>query len=114
MNLGSAFEKHESEAKEEKKKKSVEIDVDAVANLARLSLSEDEKKSMKKELGSIIDFADTLAGIDTSDVDITAHVVPMSNVFRPDEVTNKPDRDELLASAPAKEDGCVFVPQVVE
>ena len=114
LNLGSALEKHDSEEKKEKKKKAVEIDVDAVANLARLSLSEDEKKSMKKELVSIIDFADTLAEIDTAGVDITAHVVPMSNVFRPDEVTNKPDRDELLASAPAKEDGCVFVPQVVE
>ena len=114
LNLGMAFEKHEDGEKAEKKKKSVEIDVEAVANLARLSLSESEKKSMKKELASIIDFADTLSELDTTGVGITAHVVDMSNVFRPDEVTNKPDRDELLANAPAKEDGCVFVPQVVE
>lgn len=96
------------------KKKKVDIDVDNVANLAKLSLSAEEKKSMKSELSAIIGFADKLAGIDTEGVEMTAHIVPISNVFREDEVTNEPNRDALLANAPTKEDGYMTVPKTFE
>ena len=52
--------------------------------------------------------------LDTENVEITAHVVPISSVFREDRVENRPDRDELLANAPTKADGCFTGPRVVE
>lgn len=95
-------------------KKSFDIDVDNVANLAKLKLTQEEKISMKSELMAIIDFADKLAEIDTQGGDITAHIVTINNVFRNDEVTNKSNRDELLANAPTKVDGYMTVPKTVE
>ena len=97
-----------------KKAKKVDIDVDNVANLAKLKLSPEEKKSMKSELAAIIGFADKLAGINTDGVPVTAHIVPIDNVFREDEVTNQPNRDELLANAPTKADGYMTVPKTFE
>lgn len=91
-----------------------EINVDKVANLAKLSLSEQEKESMQRELGAIIGFADKLSEIDTDSVEITAHIVPINNVFRADEVTNQPDRENLLGNAPTKADGYMTVPKTFE
>ena len=111
--VGDSAEKPAT-AKAKAKKSSPTINVENVANLARLSLSDKEKESLAKEMNAIIDFANQLSELDTEDVPITAHVVPISNIFRCDEVTNKPDRDELLANAPTKADGYFTVPRVVE
>ena len=111
--VGESAEKPAA-AKAKAKKSSPTINVENVANLARLSLSDKEKESLAKEMNAIIDFANQLSELDTEDVPITAHVVPISNIFREDEVTNKPDRDELLANAPTKADGYFTVPRVVE
>ena len=111
--VGESAEKPAT-AKAKAKKSSPTINVENVANLARLSLSNKEKESLAKEMNAIIDFANQLSELDTEDVPITAHVVPISNIFRCDEVTNKPDRDELLANAPTKADGYFTVPRVVE
>lgn len=91
-----------------------EIDVEKAANLAKLKLTEDEKVSMKSELEAIIGFADRLSQIDTSDVDVTAHIIPVTNVLRADEVTNQPNREELLSNAPTKADGYMTVPKAFE
>ncbi len=91
-----------------------EIDVDNVANLAKLNLSEEEKRVMQEEMGAIIGFANQLGGIDTEGVPVTAHVIPMQNVFRKDKVEKSFDRDLLLQNAPTKEAGYIYVPKVVE
>ena len=111
--VGESAEKPAT-AKAKAKKSSPTINVENVANLARLSFSDKEKESLGKEMNAIIDFANQLSELDTENVPITAHVVPISNIFRCDEVTNKPDRDELLANAPTKADGYFTVPRVVE
>ena len=111
--VGDSAEKPAT-AKAKAKKSSPTINVENVANLARLSFSDKEKESLAKEMNAIIDFANQLSELDTENVPITAHVVPISNIFRCDEVTNKPDRDELLANAPTKADGYFTVPRVVE
>lgn len=114
LKLGMFAEQETENAQSTKKAKKVDIDVEGVANLARLSLTPEEKKSMKSELSAIIDFADKLAGIDTEGVPVTAHIVPIDNVFRADEVTNEPNRDELLSNAPTKADGYMTVPKTFE
>ena len=111
--VGESAEKPAT-AKAKAKKSSPTINVENVANLARLSFSDKEKESLAKEMNAIIDFANQLSELDTENVPITAHVVPISNIFRDDEVTNKPDRDELLSNAPTKADGYFTVPRVVE
>ena len=95
-------------------KKAHGIDVAAVANLARLEFSDDEMKTLETEMNGIIAFADKLSMADTSGVDITAHVVEMSNVFREDVIENDFMVDELLSAAKTKADGFITVPRVVE
>jgi aspartyl-tRNA synthetase len=90
------------------------INVDNVAELAKLRISEKEKKVLEAEMEDIIEFANQLSELDTTGVPATAHVVPLRNVFHED-IPHKPfDRDLLLANAPEKHDGYIFVPQVVE
>ena len=91
-----------------------EINVDKVAKLAKLRLSDEEKALVQTELGAIIGFADKLSEIDTNGVEITAHIEPITNVLRADEVTNQPNRDEILANAPTKADGYMTVPKTFE
>ncbi len=90
------------------------IQVEQVAALAKLQLTPDEQKRMGDELQAIIAFADQLSEVDTDGVPITAHVVPVSNVFREDIPLMEFDRDTLLQSAPTWEDGFITVPRTVE
>jgi aspartyl-tRNA(Asn)/glutamyl-tRNA(Gln) amidotransferase subunit C len=88
-------------------------DVAHVARLARLSLTDGELERFTEQLGAILDHADDVAAPDTSDVPPTAHPVPLANVLREDIVTPSLDRDEVLAQAPAVEDGRIRVPRII-
>ncbi len=88
--------------------------VEHVAHLARLSLTEEEKVQMTKDMEMILEFADQINEYTFEDVNATAHVIPINNVFREDEVSPSMDRDVLLKNAPSKENGCYTVPKVVE
>jgi len=63
---------------------------------------------------AIIEFADQINSLDISDIEPTAHVIPINNVFRKDLVRPSTDRDKLLQNAANKENGCFSVPKVVE
>lgn len=101
-------------SKAARKKTVNKINVDNVAELAKLRLNEDEKKEMAKEMEDIIAFANQLDELDTTGITATAHVVPMKNVFHKDKPESCFDRELLLENAPQKVNGCFFVPQVVE
>ena len=88
-------------------------DVEHVAKLSRLYLSEEEKESYTKTLNSILEYMDVLNRVDTSQVEPTAHVLPLKNVFREDRLHESLDREAVLANAPEKEDGCFKVPRIV-
>lgn len=90
------------------------INVEAVADLARLSLTDAERAAMGDEMAAIVAFADKLSQLDCENVPITAHVVPLSNVLREDKTENSTERDALLQGAPTKADGYFTVPRVVE
>ena len=64
-------------------------------------------------MGAIIAFANQLEALDTDGVPITAHVVPMKNVFREDEPETLFTRDELLANAPTTDGDYMTVPKTV-
>jgi aspartyl-tRNA(Asn)/glutamyl-tRNA(Gln) amidotransferase subunit C len=88
-------------------------DVAHVARLARLALTEDEIESLTRELAAILDHAASVSALDTDGVPPTAHPMPLENVLRPDEVRPGVDRDEVLAQAPAVEDGRFRVPRIL-
>lgn len=88
-------------------------DVEHVALLSRLELTEAEKEKFAGELSKIFAHVEQLAGLDVSGVEPTAHPLPMKNVFRADVVTPGLSNIEALANAPEREDGCFKVPQIV-
>ena len=88
-------------------------DVEHVAALSRLALTDDEIEQLTGELGAILDYAAEVSALDTADVPPTAHPLPLVNVFRPDDPRPGLDRDEVLAQAPAAEDGQFRVPRIL-
>lgn len=88
-------------------------DVEHVANLARLELTEEEKETYTQQLNQILDYAERLNQLDTSSVAPTAHVLPLKNVFREDKAEQVMTNEEALANAPAAEKGFFRVPKIV-
>lgn len=88
-------------------------DVEHVAWLARLGLSDEEKERFTVQLGSILEYAERVGEVDTSGVEPMAHATTLTNVFRDDVPTPSLERDEALGSAPEAEDGGFSVPRIV-
>lgn len=89
-------------------------DVEHIAKLARLKLTEEEKQRFQKELGTIIEYFDQLKKLNTDGVSPTTHVVPLENVLREDKVKPSLPVDEALANAPDRKGNYFRVPKVVE
>jgi aspartyl-tRNA(Asn)/glutamyl-tRNA(Gln) amidotransferase subunit C len=89
-------------------------DVEHVANLARLHLSEEELDLMQEQLSKILDAVSTLQQVDTSHVGPTASVIQLENVMRADEVRPGIGREAALANAPLRDDPFLRVPTVLE
>lgn len=84
-----------------------------VASLARLSLTEEELERFTGQLARVIDHARDVAALDVGGVEPTAHPLPLRNVLRADDAAPSLDRAEVLAEAPASEDGRIKVPRIV-
>lgn len=84
------------------------------AALAKLTVSEDEKQKVTNDLERILDYIDSMNGLDTDGVEPMSHVLPIYNVFREDEITNTDNREQILENAPKKKDGSFAVPKTVE
>jgi aspartyl-tRNA(Asn)/glutamyl-tRNA(Gln) amidotransferase subunit C len=91
----------------------VDIDVDHVAWLARLDLSEEEKARYGHQLRQILEHAKVISSVDTAEVPPTSHPIPLSNVMREDRVTPSLSREEALSNAPRAEDGYFAVPRIM-
>jgi aspartyl-tRNA(Asn)/glutamyl-tRNA(Gln) amidotransferase subunit C len=90
------------------------VDIDHVALLARLRLSDEEKNLFSGQLGDILKYIDKLNELDTSKVEPTAHILPVKNVFREDKPRPSLPRDEVLANAPDAADGFYRVPRIID
>ncbi len=88
-------------------------EVEHVARLARLSLTTAEKEMYAQQLSSILDFFAMLNRLPTDGVEPLAHVLPLFNVMREDEVGPSLPRDEAIANAAITEDGQFKVPRIV-
>ena len=96
------------------KKKTKRIDVDRVALLANLTISDDKKDKLESDMESVIDFANELGALDTEGVAAREHIVHSKNVFRDDMPEQNYGRTELLANAKTKTEEYIYVPRVVE
>jgi aspartyl-tRNA(Asn)/glutamyl-tRNA(Gln) amidotransferase subunit C len=89
-------------------------DVEHVAKLARLDLSETEKTQFTEQLNAILQYAEQLNGLNTDDVAPTSHPMPLVNVMREDEVRPSLPLEKVFRNAPDEEDGQFKVPAVLE
>jgi aspartyl-tRNA(Asn)/glutamyl-tRNA(Gln) amidotransferase subunit C len=89
-------------------------DVEHVALLARLGLSEEEKTKFTEQLSAILDYAEKINALDTNNVPPTAHPLPLTNVLREDKTVPCTDSELLLQNAPEEEDHMFLVPRMFE
>jgi aspartyl-tRNA(Asn)/glutamyl-tRNA(Gln) amidotransferase subunit C len=91
-----------------------DFDVKYVAHLARIALTPEEEEKFGAQLTHILGYIDKLGQLDVTDIEPTAHAVPMVNVFRPDEIRPSLSNEEALRNAPAKANGLFMTPKIVE
>lgn len=89
-------------------------DVQHAANLARLTLTEDETEQFTEQLNKILEHAQELQQLDLDSVEPTSHVLPIQNVMREDESRQWLTHEQALANAPDKDAGQFRVPAVME
>jgi aspartyl-tRNA(Asn)/glutamyl-tRNA(Gln) amidotransferase subunit C len=85
-----------------------------VAHLARLAITEDEAEGFRKNLESILTYAEQLNEVDTENVEPTSHVLNIKNVLREDIASEGLPREEVLKNAPDHQDGQFKVPSILE
>ena len=88
-------------------------EVAEVAALARLTVTDEELDVYTEQLASILEHAGDIEALEIDDVPPTAHPFDLRNVLRPDVVRPSVDRTEVLAQAPAAEDGRFRVPPIL-
>ncbi|HZJ48286.1 MAG TPA: Asp-tRNA(Asn)/Glu-tRNA(Gln) amidotransferase subunit GatC [Acidimicrobiia bacterium] len=91
-----------------------DIDIERVAHLARIALTEDELAAYSEQLVHILEHAERVQALPTDGVEPTSHPLPMVNAFRADVVTASLARDEALAGAPDAENGYFRVPKILD
>ncbi len=89
-------------------------EVEQVARLARLELTEEEKGRITAELDAILGYMETLNALDTTGVAPTTTVIPMTSVMREDEVRPGLSQEQALANAPDRQDIFFRVPRIIE
>jgi len=88
--------------------------VGKVADLARLSLQQEEKENLASEMDLILAYVDKLNELKTDDITPTAHAVPLENAFRQDCVKPSLGSEKALSNAPDSIGGYFRVPKVIE
>ena len=89
-------------------------EVQHIANLSRLSLTEEETELYSGQLSSILEYVEKLNEIDTEKVEPTSHIIEMKNVMREDRNWNSLATDLALANAPDRKDDFYRVPKIIE
>ena len=89
------------------------MDIDYIAHLARIHLTDEEKAQYAAQLGDILDYFKKLDAVDVSDVEPTAHASPVYNVWREDVPGPTLPVAEALRNAKFQQDDMVRVPRVV-
>jgi aspartyl-tRNA(Asn)/glutamyl-tRNA(Gln) amidotransferase subunit C len=91
-----------------------DINIDYVANLARLALTSEEKTRFARQLGDILHYVEKLEGVDVAGVEPMAHAAPVFNVWQDDVARAGLSVEQALRNAPVQRQNMVVVPKVVE
>jgi len=91
-----------------------DINIDYVANLARLALTAQEKETFSRQLGDVLHYIEKLREVDVAQVEPTAHAFPVFNVWAVDVPQPGLPVEVALRNAPAQRDNMIVVPVVVE
>ncbi len=89
-------------------------EVETIAELAKLTLTEQEKAQFQEQLSDILEYAEMLQQVDTTGVPPTASALPLNNVMRPDEVQLSLANEEALYNAPEASEGSFQVRAVLD
>ncbi len=89
-------------------------EVEKIASLSMLSLTDEKKQMLQKNLDDILEHAEKLNELDTQDVEPTSYILKQQNVVRPDVPETVWQREDMLKNAAETEDGCFVVPKVVD
>ena len=87
-------------------------DVEHVAQLARLELTEEEKELYTKQLGDVLKYVEQMNEVDTSNVKPMSHAIDFVNVMREDKVVYEQTKEQLMMNAPDEENGFFKVPKI--
>ena len=90
------------------------LDIDHIARLARIELTDEEKSKFAAQLGDVLHHIEQLSKVDVSGVEPTAHAFAVNNVWREDVAKPGLPVEAALKNAPAQRDNMVVVPKVVE
>ena len=90
------------------------VEVEHIAELAKLSLTDEEKEKLGEQLSAILEYAEVLQCLDTEAIPPTATVLPLRNVMAADKVRLSFSREDVLANAPEAENGYVRVQAILE
>jgi len=85
-----------------------------VAKLSRLQLTEQEVKEFAGQLSAILEYVEKLNELDTTNVEPLAHCLPISNIFRADEVKESLGTEKTLANAPQRDGDFFKVPKILD
>lgn len=85
-----------------------------IALLARLSLSDRQVEEMAHDLDQVLDYVETLQELDTTDIEPTAHAIPLATPTRADEAVPAMDPELAIASAPESAGSAFRVPKVID
>lgn len=88
-------------------------DVEHIAELSKLNLTEEEKEEFTIQLNEIISYMDKLNELDTTDVEPLTHMGTVINVFREDALRDSISKEEALKNAPNKNEDFFIVPKVI-
>lgn len=88
--------------------------VENIARLSRLAITEEEKIRFGAQLSSILEYIKKLDELDTTDVEPTSHVLDLTNVLRQDEVRESSAVEEILANAPDRSGTFYRVPKIIQ
>ena len=91
-----------------------DLNIDHVAHLARIALTEEEKTKFAEQLSDVLRYIEHLKQVDVSQVEATAHAFPVYNVWADDVPQAGLPVELALMNAPAQRDNMIAVPKVVE
>ena len=90
------------------------IDIDYVATLARIELTDEEREQFSAQLVDILNYFERIKAVDVSGIEPTAHAFPLYNVWGEDKAEPGFSLEEALLNAPEHRDNQIVVPKVVE